>query len=67
MLFRSAGRDDVSRTPFKETGWLKRSREQLPPIREHPFAGEVPLYANPNLWAVVVLLGSAWVVFGLLW
>jgi hypothetical protein len=27
----------------------------------------VPLLANPNLWAALVLAGSAWVVFGLLW
>ncbi|MFP6677364.1 MAG: sodium/solute symporter [Pirellulaceae bacterium] len=62
-----AGRDHSAQTPLKESGWLGRSREQLPKILEHPFAGEVPLLANPNLWAALVLAGSAWVVFGLLW
>ncbi|MBC8351004.1 MAG: sodium/solute symporter [Planctomycetes bacterium] len=51
----------------KDTGWLLRSREQLPPIREHPFSDRVPTWLNPVPWAVVCVAGSAYVVFVAFW
>lgn len=64
-----AGRDQrESWTDLEETGWLGRSRDKLPPILEHPFGdGGVPVWANPVMWAWIVLIGCAWVVFGWLW
>ncbi len=52
---------------FRESGWLERSRESLPLLREHPFQGRIPTWLNTNYWAMGLLLVSAWVVFGLLW
>ncbi|HUG67124.1 MAG TPA: hypothetical protein VMM76_05210 [Pirellulaceae bacterium] len=51
----------------KDTGWLLRSREELPALREHPFADRVPRWLNPIPWAVLCLAGSAYVVFVLFW
>jgi hypothetical protein len=50
-----------------DAGWLHRSRMSLPAIREHPFATRVPPCLNPSLWAVPLLIVSAWLVFGLFW
>jgi SSS family solute:Na+ symporter len=46
-----------------DTGWLARSREQLPALRDHPFERGVPSWLKPELWAVLCVLGSAFVVF----
>ena len=63
-----AGKDRrESWTELKEIGWLGRSRDKLPPIREHPFKGAVPVWANPKVWAWLVLIGCTWTVFGLFW
>ena len=51
----------------KDSGWLLRSRDELPPLREHPFADSVPAWANPIPWAVLCAAGSAYVVFVLFW
>ena len=61
------GREKTLVSDVKETGWLQRSREALPPICEHPFPTAVPLVLNPGLWAVLVLLATSWVVFSLFW
>lgn len=58
--------DDAMRT-FREDGWLDRSREELPALREHPFAGNIPWYANTTAWAVILVMICTWVVFGLFW
>ena len=52
---------------FQEAGWLQRSREALPPLREHPFAAAPPVWARPELWAAGLMAVSLWVVFGLFW
>jgi SSS family solute:Na+ symporter len=52
---------------FHEEGWLERSRETLPPLREHPFRTRIPWWLNPVGWAVLLVLGTAYVVFGVFW
>lgn len=52
---------------FHETGWLERSREELPPLREHPFEGRVPLWLRPGWYALALLAATAYVVFVLFW
>jgi hypothetical protein len=54
-------------TELEETGWLGRSRDKLPAIREHPFKHAVPVWANATIWAWIVLIGCTWVVFGCFW
>jgi len=51
----------------KDTGWLLRSREELPAIREHPFADRVPPWLNPIPWAALCVAGSAYIVFIAFW
>ena len=51
----------------KDSGWLQRSREELPPAREHPFRNQVPLWLQPAWWAALSLVGSAYVVFVVFW
>ncbi len=50
-----------------QEGWLSRSREALPAIREHPFPNGIPLLANPNLYATALVILCFYVVFGLFW
>lgn len=53
------GRDSGNTTTWSEDrGWLHRSREELPALREHPFAGDVPLALQPR-WAAALLLAAA--------
>ena len=62
------GRESHERARFRrETGWLARSREELPALREHPFSGDVPWIWRPLWWAVLSLIVSGYVVFGLFW
>ncbi len=51
----------------KDQGWLLRSRLELPPMLEHPFAERVPRWLNPDPWAAVCLLISLYVVFVTFW
>ncbi|QDU97071.1 sodium:solute symporter family transporter [Lignipirellula cremea] len=51
----------------QNTGWLARSRESLPPLRESPFAGDVPWWARPSLYAGLLGLFCFWMVFVWLW
>lgn len=48
-------------------GWLQRSREELPPLAEHPFSGNIPWYAQPSLAAIGLLLLASYVNFVLFW
>ena len=48
-------------------GWLARSRESLPPVREHPFENDVPWWANAKLWAVAMFAICLYLVFGVFW
>ena len=50
-----------------QSGWLARSREALPPLREHPFVGDVPWWAAPRLHATLLLLVCGYVVFVMFW
>ena len=65
LLLGRQSQDQLAET--KDTGWLLRSREELPALREHPFADHVPLWLNPLPWAVLCLGGSVWVVFVTYW
>jgi len=58
-------KDQLAET--KDSGWLLRSREDLPALREHPFADRVPYWLNPIPWAVFCLAASFWVVFVAYW
>ncbi len=51
----------------KDSGWLLRSRDELPTLLEHPFADRVPAWLNPVPWAVACVAASLYVVFGLFW
>ena len=52
---------------FKQRGWLKRSSEQLPKLKEHPFKKAVPLWLNPGLYAIIMAAISVYVVFFAYW
>jgi len=49
------------------TGWLARSREALPPLRESPFSGPIPWWAQAWLAATLLMAVCLWLVFGLMW
>ncbi len=51
----------------KESGWLQRSREALPPLREHPFKSDPRWWASPDLWVFLLFALCAYTVFGLFW
>ncbi len=63
------GRQAKSETllPFQEQGWLQRSRESLPPLREYPFDHAPPWWLRPTIWAAGLTVLSVWVVFVLFW
>ncbi len=52
---------------LKQTGWLERSSEELPQVREHPFSKNVPWWANPISYAIGLMALSFYVVFVLFW
>jgi SSS family solute:Na+ symporter len=52
---------------FSESGWLDRSREQLPPLKESPFDTSLPWWGHPTIWAAVLVALCTWIVFGPLW
>lgn len=64
VLGRQADDDELRLT---ETGWLARSREELPELREHPFRGKLPPWLNPIGYAWLLLIATGYVVFGLFW
>lgn len=53
---------------FEETGWLERSRETLPPLREHPFA-DTRLWRQwlPAAAATALLIATWLIVFVVFW
>ena len=66
----------LGKTPMSELdqlqtgGWLDRSRQDVPALVNSPFQSrgqEVPLWANPNLWAGLVMTASASLVFYFFW
>jgi len=65
LLLGRQSQDQLAKT--KDSGWLLRSREELPALREHPFAERVPVWLNPIPWATLCLAGSAWLVFVTFW
>ncbi len=65
LLLGRQSQDQLAAT--KDSGWLLRSREELPAILEHPFSGHVPTWLNPIPWAGVCLAGSLYVVFVVFW
>ena len=55
------GWDDAKREiSFRETGWLEKSREQLPKLREYP--GEKPpqIWMRPAVWAIALFAACIW-------
>ncbi|MCA9173727.1 MAG: hypothetical protein KDB14_04500 [Planctomycetales bacterium] len=63
------GRADTLEKPLQEEGWLSRSREELPPLREHPFAHEPhPLWLKlPAFAAAALMVVCCVVVFHTFW
>lgn len=61
------GEDKQTWNTFRDSGWLNRSRMNLPAIREHPFEARVPALLNPVIWAIILLTVCVWVVFVLWW
>jgi len=55
------------RLRLEQTGWLARSREALPVLREHPFAEQVPWLLRPHYLASALLAVTAYLVFGVFW
>ncbi len=52
----------------KQTGWLQRSSEALPVLREHPFRGSAaPWWADPRIYMAALFAACCYVVFGLFW
>lgn len=50
-----------------EAGWLERSRQSLPPVREHPFDRPIPVILRPGLIATVLVTASAILLFAWFW
>jgi hypothetical protein len=50
-----------------QTGWLQRSSEALPALREHPFRGAAPRWADPRIYMAALFAVCCYVVFGLFW
>ncbi|MCA9156593.1 MAG: hypothetical protein KDA38_17500, partial [Planctomycetales bacterium] len=48
-------------------GWLARSSEELPELREHPFAGDIPVWADPRIYAALLMALCIYVIFFLFW
>jgi SSS family solute:Na+ symporter len=62
------GRDKGDTTTWSEDkGWLRRSREELPKLIEHPFAGEVPAYLQPRWAAALLMIAAGYATFVLFW
>jgi SSS family solute:Na+ symporter len=65
LLFGRQPRGEMA--AFDEGGWLERSREALPPLREHPFRGSLPWWLWPPLYAALLLAATAYLGFWLFW
>ena len=50
-----------------EAGWLERSRESLPPLREHPFERPIPVFLRPGLIAVALVAATTFALFAWFW
>ncbi len=48
-------------------GWLERSRQELSPVREHPFSHELPVILQPRWYAILLLGVTAYLVFWVFW
>lgn len=58
------GREDSQADEqWEESGWLQRSREELPDFRDEHDAGSIAV----NIAAIAVLLICVWVTLGLFW
>lgn len=47
--------------------WLSESRQELQTVKESPFNKPVPQYLNPNWYAILLIVFSCWIIFGLFW
>jgi len=62
------GRDTGDTSDWSEDqGWLHRSREELPELREHPFAGGVPFLLQPRWAAGLLMIAAMYVTLVLFW
>lgn len=65
LILGKASGDEV--LSVKQDGWLARSSEALPQLRETPFAGRTPWIADPRLYTVFLFAACFYVVFVLFW
>ena len=66
LLLGPQPRDAVMK--FRETGWLERSREELPRILEHPFADQAAEHKLMPIALAILLLGVSFAaVFVIFW
>ena len=56
-----------SATERADAGWLERSRESLPPLREHPFKERIPVFLRPGLLATILVAATAVIFFTWFW
>jgi len=63
------GRDTGDTTTWSEDrGWLHRSRETLPVLKEHPFSTDrVPTYLQPRWAAGLLMIAAAYATLVLFW
>ena len=50
-----------------EAGWLERTREDLPPPKEHPFTESVPSILRPGPIAAILVVSPAIILFTWFW
>lgn len=48
-------------------GWLERSSESLPPLREHPFPERIPLWLRPEIIAALLVAGTSIGLYAWFW
>ena len=49
------GWDDAkAELSFQETGWLGKSREDLPKLRQYPGVSPPPIWLSPSIWATAL-------------
>jgi SSS family solute:Na+ symporter len=59
--------DSAKDVPPGAEGWLARSSESLPPLREHPFSEKIPFYLRPGIIAALLLAGTSIILFTSFW
>ncbi len=70
LVVGAGGRGVSSSDPDREGRWLEETSRELVDLPRHPFDDPdsvVSIWRRPELYAAVVLVVLAWLVFGVLW